>query len=345
MKIEKQPFGTADTGQKVDLFTLSNDNGMRIKVITFGGRISELLVPDRGGKSENIVCGFDSLKAYEHKNPYFGATIGRVANRIGGGHFQIDHKPYKTPVNNGPNTLHGGLIGFDRRVWQADETEVNGHKILRLRYFSPDGEEGFPGNMHATATFALTDNNEMHLTWEATSDLPTPVNMTNHSYFNLKGPGTSTILDHRLTLYADRYTPTDENLIPTGDIASVKDTPYDFLQPHAIGERIAQTSHGYDTNYVLNGAMGHMKHAAKVQEDSTGRVMEVHTTQPGIQFYSGNFLDGSVVGNGGAYPRYGALCLETQHFPDSVHHPNFPSTIIRPGMEYRQASIYRFSTL
>jgi aldose 1-epimerase len=345
MKTEQQSFGTAETGQKVDLFILSNNKGMTAKVTTFGGRITELHVPDKAGKSSNVVLGYDNLKQYEHKNPYLGATIGRVANRIAGGHFQIEHKPYHTPVNNGPNTLHGGLLGFDRRVWQADETEVAGQRVLRLRYLSPDGEEGFPGSMHATATFALTDNNELRLEFIATSDLPTAVNMTNHSYFNLKGAGVGTILDHRITLYADQYTPSDESLIPTGEIASVKGTPYDFLQTHTIGERIEQTPRGYDTNYVLGGTSGHMRHAAKVEESTTGRVMEVHTTQPGIQFYSGNFLDGTLVGIGGPFVRHGGFCLETQHFPDSVHHANFPSILLYPGKEYRESALYRFSTL
>lgn len=344
MKIEQQTIGTSETGQKVDLFTLSNNNGLRLKVMTFGGRITELHVPDRTGRSGNVVLGFEHLKQYEAKNPYFGSTVGRVANRIAKGHFQIDHHFYHTPINNGPNTLHGGLIGFDRQMWDARETHENGRHLLRLHYFSKDGDQGFPGNMQAAATFSLSDNNEVQLGWMATSELPTIVNMTNHAYFNLKGAGAGTILDHYLTVHAEQYTPSDENLVPTGEIKSVGGTPYDFRQPHTIGERLEQLPHGYDINYVI-GNSGAMKPVARVEERTTGRVMEVESTQPGVQFYSGNFLDGTIVGIGGAYPKHAGLCLETQHYPDSIHHPNFPSTVLRPGEEYRHTAIYRFSTL
>lgn len=345
MKIEKHFFGQSETNERVDLYTLTNSNGIVVKITNFGGRITELYTPDKTGKLGNIVLGFDNLKQYEQKNPYFGATIGRVANRIASGHFTIDHKIFHTPINNGPNTLHGGLIGFDRRVWEVEEKTENGLNSLRFHYFSPDGEEGFPGNLQAYCYFSLLDNNELRMDFVATVDLPTIVNMTNHSYFNLKGPGVGTILDHRLTIYADKYTPRDENLIPTGEIAPVAGTPGDFTKPHLVGERIGELPHGYDHNFVLNSREKQMKRAARVEEDTTGRVLEVATTQPGVQFYSGNFLDGTLVGIGGAYPRHAALCLETQHYPDSIHHPNFPTTILRPGQEYRETAVYRFSTM
>jgi aldose 1-epimerase len=345
MKIERHFFGKCETDQDVQLFVLSNANGITAKVITFGGRITELYTPDRAGKSGNIVLGFDNLNQYEHDKAYLGATIGRVANRVTGGFFHIDHKPFRLRTNHGPNTLHGGLLGFSHQVWDADETEVAGSRTLRLRYFSRDGEEGFHGNLRATTLFTLLDDNELRIEFIATTDLPTAVNMTNHAYFNLKGPGVGTILDHRLSVNADQYTPTDENLLPTGQIAPVAGTPMDFTKPHVIGERLSQLPRGYDHNYVLNGGTNQMKQAARLEEDTTGRVIEIETTQPGLQFYTGNSLDGTIVGIGGPYPRNSALCLETQHFPDSMHHPNFPSIVLRPDQEYRQTAVYRFSTL
>ncbi|HWB53213.1 MAG TPA: aldose epimerase family protein [Tepidisphaeraceae bacterium] len=345
MNIEKHFFGKCSTGQDVHLFVLTNANGVTAKVITFGGRITELHTPDREGKSGNIVLGFDNLAQYEHDRVYLGATIGRVANRITAGFFQIDHRPFRLRTNNGANTLHGGLLGFDKRVWEADETQVAGNRTLRLRYFSPDGEEGFHGNLRATTLFTLLDDNELRVEFVASTDSPTAVNMTNHSYFNLKGPSVGTILEHRLMINAEQYTPSDQNLLPTGEISAVAGSPMDFTKSHAISQRFSEMPRGYDHNFVLKGGTNQMKQACRLEEDTTGRVMEIETTQPGLQFYTGNFLDGTVVGIGGAYQRYSALCLETQHFPDSVHHPNFPSIVLRADQEYRQAAVYRFSTL
>lgn len=344
MKIEKHYFGDTETHKRVDLFILSNANGVAVKLMTYGGRIIELHAPDRSGQSGNIVLGFDNLAPYLQKNPYFGATIGRVANRISQGRFTIDHKPYYPSVNEGANTLHGGLIGFDGRVWSADEVDTLGNRSLRLQYFSPDGEEGFPGNLRVSTTYTLLDNNELRIDYMATTDLATTVNLTNHSYFNLKGPGNDTILDHRLTIYADQYTPTNESQIPTGQIVKVAGTPLDFTTPHVIGERIAQVPGGYDHNYVLNGPPHQMKRAARVEEQSTGRALEIETTQPGIQFYSGNRLDGKLTGIGGVYHKHAGLCLEPQHFPDSVNHPNFPSTVVRSDQGYQETAVYRFLT-
>jgi aldose 1-epimerase len=339
MSIEHHNFGKTPDGNPVELFEFTTTSGMRIKVTTYGLRITELHMPDRSGKTANIVLGFDNLDQYFKPNPYFGATIGRFGNRIRAGKFTLDGKEYQLATNNGPNSLHGGLKGFDKRVWQAHPT--NGSSV-RFTYFSADGEEGFPGNLDAAVTLSLNDQNELQLNYEATTDQATPINLTNHSYFNLAGAGSGTILDHELTLNTDLYTPVDDTLIPTGEIAGVKNTPMDFTAPHAIGERIAQVKGGYDHNYVLRNSGGKMALAGTARDPKSGRSMQVLTTQPGMQFYSGNFMDGSLRGNGGVYPKHGAFCLETQHFPDSVNQPNFPSTILRPGQAYRQSTVYRF---
>jgi aldose 1-epimerase len=349
-------YGTVD-GKPVKLYTLTNAHGMVVKITNYGGIVTEVHVPDKAGQMGDVVLGFDNLDGYvSGKSPFFGALVGRVANRIAKGKFTLDGKQYSVLVNNGPNALHGGKKGFDKQVWSAKE--VRGTPALRLTYHSPDGEEGYPGNLDATVTYTLTDDNSLRIQYAATSDKPTPVNLTNHSYFNLAGQGNGTILDHVVMIAADEYTPVDNTLIPTGELKSVKGTPFDFTTPHAIGERIKQTASGpniadalspvgYDHNFVLRqprGGPAHPNLAVRVRDPKSGRVMEMFTTEPGVQFYTGNFLDGKVVGKGGAkYPQYGGFCLEAQHFPDSVNHPTFPSVILRPGQDYQQTTIYKFS--
>jgi aldose 1-epimerase len=289
-----------------------------------------------------VVLGFDNLAAYEGKHPHFGGTIGRVANRIARGEFELDGQRYTLAKNNGPNTLHGGLIGFDKRHWKVAGS--SGESVT-LAYLSPDGEEGFPGNLSARVTYSLNETNELAIDFHAVCDARTIVNMTNHSYFNLKGAGRGDVLNHVLELNADHYTPADAQLIPTGQIAPVKGTPLDFTKPMPIGARIEQALPGYDHNFVLNGPVKNNApaFAARALDPESGRVMEVYTTQPGVQLYTGIHLDGSLSGLGGAYIRYGALCLETQHFPDTPHHPNFPSIILTPGGQYAHRAVYRFS--
>ena len=318
-----------EDGTAIDLFTLTNKNGLIAKITSFGLRITELHVPDRNGKPGNVVLGYDNLKSYLQGNPYFGATIGRFANRIARGKFSLDGKSYDLPINNGPNSLHGGVLGFDKVAWRVEQS---GDNAIRGTYTAADGEQGYPGKLVTAVTMSLGDQNELRINYEATTDKPTIVNLTNHSYFNLSGAGNGAILDHVITIHADKYTPVDSTLIPTGEIAAVSGTPFDFTTPHTIGERIAQAG-GYDHNFVLNKSNG-MTDAALVRDPASGRVMEVTTTQPGVQFYTGNFLDGSIRGNGGAYAKNGAFCLETQHFPDSPNRPNFPSTVLRPGENY-----------
>jgi aldose 1-epimerase len=339
MSIQKTTFGKTQDGTAVDLYTLSNKNKLVVKIMSYGLCITELHVPDKNGTVADIVLGFDQLDRYLKGCPYFGATVGRYANRIARGKFTLDGKEYTLPINSGPNSLHGGKKGFDKVVWKTDSVGDSG---VRGTYFSKDGEEGFPGNLHATVTITLNDQNELRLEYEATTDNPTIVNLTNHSYFNLAGAGNGNVLDHALTLHADRYTPVDDTLIPTGELAPVRGTPFEFTTPHPIGERIQQAG-GYDHNFVLNPS-GQMNDAAVMRDPSSGRVMEVLTTQPGVQLYTGNFLDGSIQGNGGAYAKNGAFCLETQHFPDSPNRANFPSTVLRPGETYRQTTVYRFKS-
>jgi aldose 1-epimerase len=342
--VNMEPFGKAD-GQPVELYTLTNSKGMKAQIMTYGATLVGLWVPDRDGKLADVVLGFDDLQGYLKVHPFFGSTVGRVANRIAKGKFTLDGREYKLFVNNGPNTLHGGKKGFDKQNWLAERPM--GVRAIRFVYKSPDGEEGYPGTLTASVTYTLTDDNELRLDYQALCDKATPVNLTNHSYFNLAGQGTGTILNHELTLEADKYTPPDDTLIPTGEIKPVQGTPLDFTKPHAVGERLDQLKgdpRGYDHNFVLNSGGKKLSLAARVREPKTGRVMEVLTTEPGVQFYTGNFLDGSVKGKGGvAYPKHAGLCLETQHFPDSVNHSSFPSTILRPGEEYRSTTIYKFS--
>jgi aldose 1-epimerase len=346
--LEKRSFGKTRTGEAVDLFTLKNAKGMEAAITNFGGIVVSLKTPDRNGKLADVVLGFDSLDGYLGDNPYFGAIVGRYGNRIAKGRFTLDGKQYKLATNNGPNALHGGIKGFNKVVWQAQPAGDSG---VKLTYVSKDGEEGYPGTLTATVEYTLTDANELKISYLATTDKDTVLNLTNHSYFNLAGEGTGDILGHELQIFADRFTPVDATLIPTGELRPVAGTPFDFRQPHTIGERIDSNDEqikiggGYDHNFVLNGTMGMIHPAARVSEPKSGRVMEVLTTQPGVQFYSGNFLDGSIKGKGGKpyKHRYG-LCLETQHFPDSPNHPNFPTTTLKPGEKYQTTTIYKFST-
>jgi aldose 1-epimerase len=342
--VQQTIFGRIPDGTPIELYTLTNASGLIAKIMTYGATVTALHVPDRNGKMEDIVLGFDDLRGYLGEHPHFGGIIGRVANRIAKGRFALDGKEYRLAINNGPNSLHGGVKGFDRVVWTGEPSKESGGVGVKLSYMSRDGEEGFPGNLSVEVTYTLTDGNELRIDYTARTDAPTPVNLTNHSYFNLAGSGD--ILGHELTLKAERFTPVDDTLIPTGEIHSVKGTPLDFTRPAAIGSRLGQIKGnpgGYDINYVLNGGT-RLKLAARVYEPKSGRVMEVLTTEPGLQFYSGNFLDGSITGKRGAiYNKHAGFCLETQHFPDSVHHPNFPSVILRPGQTYWQSTIYKFS--
>jgi aldose 1-epimerase len=350
--MDMQPFGKTSAGQEVFLYTLRNQSGMEVKITNYGGTITSIKVKDRHGKLNDVVLGFDNLDGYISKNntSYFGAIIGRYANRIAHGAFVLDGHQYHVPINDGPNSLHGGLRGFDKRVWQAKDVSTARAPELELRYLSHDGEEGFPGNLSVTVRYSVTGENDLRLDYSATTDKDTVLNLTNHSYFNLAGPGSGDVLEHKLTLAADRFTPIDQTLIPTGAIKDVAGTPLDFRKATAIGARInedhqqLQFAKGYDHNFVLNHSGQGIELAAKVEEPHSGRVLEVFTTQPGIQFYSGNFLNGSVRGIGGVYKFRSALCLETQHFPDSPNHPNFPSVVLRPGQEFHQTTIFRFST-
>jgi aldose 1-epimerase len=347
MSIKKEAFGTTKEGTEVQLYTLSNEKGMQVKITNYGATVTSLLTPDKNGKAGDVVLGFDSLAGYQSdaylkSGPYFGATIGRYGNRIAKGKFTLDGKEYTLATNNGPNHLHGGKVGFDKVVWTAEEA---GSNALKFTYVSKDGEEGYPGTLTTTVTYTLTDNNELRIDYQATTDKATPINLTNHSYFNLAAGQAEDARQHVVTINADRYTVVDQALIPTGELRPVAGTVMDFTKPTAIGARIAQVEGGgYDHNYVITGADGSMKLAATVLEPVSGRVMEVHTTEPGIQFYSGNFLDGSLTGKGNTvYKKHYGFCLETQHFPDSPNQPSFPSTILSPGETYKTSTIYKFA--
>jgi aldose 1-epimerase len=346
-KISKSEWGKTTDGTPVEQIVVTNAAGMKAKIITYGGIVTELDVPDRDGKSGDVVLGFDNLDGYLKTHPYFGAIIGRVGNRIAKGKFTLDGKEYTLAVNNGPNSLHGGLKGFDKKIWKAELLPDNPDgPAVRLTYTSPDGEEGYPGNLSATVTYTLTDKNELRIDYLATTDKATPVNLTNHSYFNLAGAAAGDILGHELMLAADKYIPVDDTLIPTGEIKDVHGTPMDFTTPTAIGAHIAEMKGdpgGYDHTYVLRPGTPPVL-AARVYEPHSGRVMEMYTTEPGVQFYTGNFLDGTITGKGGVvYKKHQGLCLEAHHFPDAVHQPDFPSIILRPGNTYKQTTIYKFS--
>ncbi|MFH0990208.1 MAG: aldose epimerase family protein [bacterium] len=371
--MKKENFGILPDGKEVYLYTLKNQKGMEAKITNYGGIVVSLLVPDKNNKLADIVLGFDSLSHYLKGNPYFGALIGRYGNRIGKGKITLNGKEYTLAVNNGANTLHGGVVGFDKVFWTVNEQKSVPGQTLVLSYISNDGEEGYPGTLTVEVVYTLTEDNSLKIDYIATTDQPTVVNLTHHSYFNLAGAGSGNILNHELTIDADRFTPIDEGLIPTGELRSVKDTPMDFRTPTAIGTRIDVKDEqltfgkGYDHNWVLNQVQARLVEfqsvkndsihqrevivrdqlllAASVWEKTSGRIMEVFTTEPGLQFYSGNFLDGSNIGKGGkAYQHRYGFCLETQHYPDSPNKPDFPTTTLNPGETYRSTTVYSFST-
>jgi len=342
MTLEKKEFGTMPDGRKIDLYILTNPNGMKAKITNYGAILVSLIVPDKNGKPDDITLGYNQLEGYLKETPYFGATVGRYANRIKDGKFTLNGEEYQLAKNDNNNHLHGGLKGFDKRVWDASPFENEASLGIQFSYLSHDGEEGYPGNLSCTVTYTLTEKNELKIEYEAQTDKATPVNLTHHSYFNLEGQGSGDILDHILYINAERYTPVDSELIPTGEILSVKKTPFDFTSPTAIGERIGQVPGGYDHNFVLNGKEGTLKLAARVSEPNKGRVIEIYTTEPGLQFYSGNFLDGIITGKSGKiYEKHYGFCLEPQHFPDSPNHPEFPSTILKPGEKYLKSTLFR----
>ncbi|MGC1272787.1 MAG: aldose epimerase family protein [Planctomycetaceae bacterium] len=349
--VKSDPFGTLPDGRAVTRYRLDNGNGVSVAIIDYGGIITEVNVPDRDGKTANITLGFDKFDGYLGPDPYFGALVGRYGNRIAKAQFELDGKTYKLAANNGPNHLHGGKVGFNERLWNGSPVRFEGQPIqtadaagVILKLISPDGEEGYPGELTTHVTYTLNRQNELKIDYIATTTASTPVNLTNHAYWNLAGEGSGTILDHVVTLHCDKYLPVDDTLIPTGELAPVKGTPMDFTSPHKIGERIAATGGdpvGYDHCYVINDSDRQLAPVAKVVDEASGRVMEVFTTEPGIQFYSGNFLDGTPA-NGG-YPKHGGFCLEAQKFPNSPNTPSFPSSILKPGETYRQTTMHRFS--
>ncbi|MCW9706087.1 aldose epimerase family protein [Fodinibius salsisoli] len=344
ISISEESFGTLEDSRDVKLYTLTNGNNMKVQITNFGGIVTSIKTPDNEGNMDNIALGFDSLDKYLSGHPNFGALIGRYGNRIADGEFELNGTTYKLAKNDGNNHLHGGEVGFDDVLWDASITPDS---TLQLTYVSEDMEEGYPGQLDVTVIYSLTNDNELKIDYEATTTEATPVNLTNHSYFNLSGNADSTILDHQVKLNADQYTPVDEELIPTGEIASVEGTPFDFKEFHSIGERIDQVDgRGYDHNFVLNQPDdGSMFLAATVYSPASGREMKVYTTEPGVQFYTGNFLDGSLQNSEGIpYEQHSGFCLETQHFPNAPNEADFPSTILEPGETYSTSTIYQFST-
>jgi len=340
------PFGKTTGGKNVEVYTLQNKTGMSAKIMTYGAIVTSLKTKDRDGKYGDVVLGFDTLDAYLKGHPFFGAIAGRYANRIAKGKFTLDGKTYSLFVNNGPNSLHGGKVGFDKQVWRAKPIKSKLGPAVRFDYLSKDGEEGYPGNLRVSVTYTLTSDDALKIDYMAQTDKATPVNLTNHSYFNLAGKGD--ILDHRIQLNAEFYTPVDATQIPTGEIKSVLNTPFNFKTIHKIGDKVLDLEGdpgGYDHNYILDSKGSLSVAAVEVREDTTGRRMVMYTTEPGVQFYTANFLDGTLTGkNGVNYAKQTAFCLEAQHYPDSPNHPKFPSTIVRPGKPYRQTTIYKFST-
>jgi len=350
VKIEKDRFGVTADGKAVDRYTLRNGRGMMVRLIEFGAAVTELWVPDRNGRAEDVVLGFDNLAGYESpQNPYFGATVGRVAFRITEGKFVLDGQTYRLSLNVPPHHLHGGARGFSRVVWKAEPLSGGPAPAVRFRCQSPDGDQGYPGRLDAAVVYTLTDRNELAIEYSATADRPTPVNLTHHSYFNLAGAGRGDVLGHVLELKASRYTPLDEKKIPTGEIVTVNGTPFDFLNPTAIGARIkpqSEVADGYDLSYLVDRRADEagLKEAATFREPTSGRVLEVFSTQPAIVLYTGNYLDGTLRGKGGrVYPKHAGVCLEAAHLPDSVNRPAFPSVILRPGQAYHHRCVYRFS--
>lgn len=351
VKVSKTPFGSTSNGTAVDLFTLENSSGMQAKITNYGGIITQLHVPDQNGELGDVVLGYDKLSSYIKASPYFGCIAGRYANRIAKGQFKIGETTYNLATNNGDNHLHGGNVGFDKQVWAAKEVTGLGKAGIELTYLSKDGEEGYPGNLASKVTYWLTNQNELEIEYEAKTDKATPINLTHHSYFNLAGEGSGNILGHEVEIFANTFVPTDAGNIPLGELKKVTGTPFDFLTPHKIGERIEEKNQqlefgkGYDHNWVINDSGNSLNLAARVTEPRTGRVMEVLTDQPGIQFYTGNFLDGSNIGKGNKiYNHRNAFCLETQVHPDSPNQPDFPNSILKPGETYRHVCIYRFKT-
>lgn len=350
MTIEKSDFGKTEAGEPVVMYTLKNAKGVTVKVLNFGGVIYSFEVPDKDGKMVNVSANFETIGEYEKNRPFFGSLVGRYGNRIAKGKFTLDEKEYTLPTNNGPNSLHGGLKGFDQKIWDVTPIWSNNFSGLRLTYTSKDGEEGYPGTLKCEVVYELTDDNEWKMIYTATTDKPTVLNLTNHTFWNLAGfkPGAS-ILNHELTMNAGHVLPTDDGLIPTGELKNVEETPYDFQKVHKIGERISQITEpqfagGYDHCFVLNQKTpGQMTFCAKVKDPESGRVMEIQTTQPAVQFYSSNFMNGSTQAFGTKYEKHCALCLETQHYPNSPNEPKFPSTVLRPGQTYKQTTIHKFS--
>jgi aldose 1-epimerase len=347
--VKRAPFGQLPDGAAMEIFTLTNAGGMEVRTVPYGAIIVSIKVPDRDGRIDDVVLGFDALDGYAKGHPFFGAVVGRYGNRIAKGRFTLDGRAYQLATNDGPNHLHGGVRGFDKRVWNAEPFERDGSTGVVYTLSSPDGDEGYPGTLNVRVTYTLTPANELTADYDATTDQPTPINLTQHSYFNLAGEGRGDILGHRLTIEADRFTPVDQTLIPTGELAPVESTPFDFRQPTAIGARIAadheqlRFGKGYDHNWVLNRGAAGLVHAARLEDPTTGRTLDVSTTEPGLQFYSGNFLDGTIAGKAGhVYRQRYALCLETQHFPDSPNHANFPSAILRPGERYQSKTVFAF---
>jgi len=345
MTITEQPFGHTPDGQAVTLYTLSNGS-MSFSVMTYGGTVTRLMIPGRDGQLSDVVLGFDSLGGYLGSNPYFGCLVGRYANRIAKGRFTLDGQSYQVTINDGENHLHGGVQGFDKRHWKATPSSGPDSVALTLTYTSADGEQGYPGQVTATVSYVLPRSNEMRIRYQAVTDKPTIVNLTHHGYFNLAGQASGDILGQELQIMAGSYTPVNTVLIPTGAIDPVAGGPMDFTVPRKIGSRIAEVSGGYDHNFVLDRTSSGLEVAAILTDPQSGRKMEVLTTEPGLQFYSGNFLDGTVAGKGGyAYQKHGGVCLEAQRFPDSPNQPSFPGAVLRPGETYTQTTVYRFSTL
>lgn len=341
--ISERVFGTTKSGQKISEFTLSNAGGVSVSILTWGGIIRSINVPDRNGISADVVLGFDSLEPYEERHPYFGTITGRYANRIALGSFTLDGATYTVAKNNGPNHLHGGVYGFDRKVWSASASTTADSAILVLSYVSEDGEEGYPGEVDTRVTYTLNSDNALSVEYTATSTKATPINLTNHSYFNLAGHSAGDVLKHILTIDAARYVPVNETSIPLGPLAPVERTPFDFRSPHAIGERIRDVGIGYDHTYVLSDGPRPLHFAARAEDSNSGRYVEVLTTEPGVQLYTGNYLNGSVKGKGGApYNKHAGFCLETQHFPDSPNQPSYPTTILRPGETYNSKTVMKF---
>jgi len=348
--MEKTVFGTTADGKTADLYTLKNKNGMQVSITNFGATVVSIMVPDKSGKVADVALGYDDLAGYELNKNYLGVLVGRYGNRIAHGKFSIDGTEYTLAKNNGDNSLHGGIKGFNKAMWEAKDVSKGGEAAVEMKYVSKDGEEGYPGNLSVTVVYTLTNKNELKIDYSATTDKKTVVNLTNHTYFNLAGQGNGDILKEELTINADTFTPVDSGLIPTGELKKVEGTPFDFRKPTAIGARIDATDEqiklggGYDHNFVLNrkAATG-LSLAARVSDPASGRTVEVWTTEPGVQFYTGNFLDGSFKGKGGvAYQKRTAFCLETQHFPDSPNHPSFPTTLLKPGEKYHTTTVYKF---